>query len=284
MKPILNKLQKKFYASPLHRPGLELQALSRRISYAGSGLKRPDTRHQPKVFCVGNFKSGTVSLCGLLGQQLRGAHEPDAFLFSKMWLHKAKGQLGSTEWEEFLIRRNNALSLDFEASGFLTTEAPLLAQLYPHSKFILSIREPESWLQSLRRHILKNRSKLGCHYWEPIFEEWFGQAEFEPEEAELKAKNLFPTRGMLNYWKQSNEAAIQAIPRDRLLILETKNLTHSVDQLEAFMGWAEGSLDRSKSHLHRAKQSVDSEAACFDHDFSIIAEDYATALSKYYNS
>lgn len=215
-----------------------------------------------------------MSLDGLLGQKLTGAHEPHAYLFTKMWLKYKNGQLSFQEWQDFLIRRSNALSLDYEASGFLTTEVALLAELFPNSKFILTIREPESWLRSMLRHVEKNRAYLGYHYWEPVLQHYFKGNDFSPEEAELQARKLFPLRSMLNYWKSSNATAIQNIPKDRLLILDTKKLSKSLGQLESFMGWDADSLSSQRAHLHHSKATSD-PLACVDPQYlQCLCSDY----------
>lgn len=151
-----------------------------------------------------------------------------------------------------MARRSAALNLDFEASGFLTTEAERLNRLFPKSKFILTIRPTESWLHSMLRHIQKNRQNLGYHYWEPVLEHYFTGHQFPREEATLEAKKLFPLRAILEYWRQSNESVIRSIPKDKLLILHTKKLSKSLGQLEHFMGWKPHTLNPQQSHLHQS--------------------------------
>lgn len=257
MPPLYKTIRNKVVSGCLYLPSLECCAQLQHIHYRFAGLRTPETRHNPSAFCIGNFKSGTMSVANLLGHQARDKHEPHAYLFSKMWLKKESGQLSQQEWTEFLIRRSNALSLDYESSGFLTTEAALLADLFPESKFILTIREPISWMRSILNHILKNRRELGYHYWEPVLQKYFGSASFPQEETPLKALNLYPIDGMLSYWRRSNQSVIDLIPAEQLLITSTSHLSESIVQIENFLGLPAESLDRKKSHHHKSAKNDD---------------------------
>jgi hypothetical protein len=223
-----------------------------------------------------------MSLDGLLGQKLTGAHEPHAYLFTRSWLKYMAGQLSLQDWKAFLVRRSNALALEFEASGFLTTEADQLAELFPNSKFILTIREPESWLRSMLRHVEKNRQRLGYHYWEPVLQHYFAGHDFPVEEASLEAQKLFPLRSMLDYWKSSNESAIRSIPTDQLLILDTKKLSESLGQLEGFMDWQPGSLNPQKSHLHQSTIIKDPTDEISQSYLSTLTADYQQTFERWF--
>jgi len=240
---------------PFARPSLELSAAYRRVVYAKTGVRTAATRHQPTVLCIGNFKTGTLSLASLLGEQLKGCHEPDTYLFYKMWLAKAEGRLSPIDWEHFLIRRSNALALEFESSGFLLTEAAILPRLFPETRFILTLREPADWVRSLLRQIEANREGLKDHYWEQVLEQWFGFDSTSGGRTLYPFDLAFLVPRMLEFWKSSNAAAIRSLPVDRTLILETKKLSRSLEQIESFMGWQPGTLDCSKSHRHRTGQS-----------------------------
>lgn len=268
-------LKQRLASSPLHRPYLEAAALKQRLSYARQSTLPASNNHQPKVLCIGNFKTGTVSLTALLGQKSRGAHEPHAYLYAQAWLKHCIETPSHDAWKDFLIRRSNSLQLDFEASGFLTLEATTLHELYPNTKFILSIREPLSWVRSMLRHIIKNRAVIGHNYWEPAFKYYFPTEIFPTEERPLQAQQLFSIQSLLNYWQRGNERAIQAIPTERLLILDTKKLSNSIGQLESFMDWEINSLERSKTHLHPKDSSADPLADIPDSYINQLAAPYS---------
>lgn len=253
MSRLIQSLRRVATEGPLGGPSLEMYAAYRRVVYAATGVRTADTRHQPTVLCIGNFKTGTLSLASLLSGQLKGCHEPDTYLFYKMWLAQAEGRLSPEAWEQFLIRRSNTLALDFESSGFLITEASILPRVFPETRFILTLREPKDWLCSLLRQIDANRAGLKDHYWERVLERWFGFDSNSEGNTLYPFDLAFLVPRMLQFWKTSNEAAIRSLPADRSLILETKKLSNSLDLLESFMGWKPGALIRSRSYLHRTQ-------------------------------
>jgi len=238
--------------SRFHRPALAAKSAVRRFRYARIGNGRSSSFHEPTVFCIGAFKTGTVSLASLLGQRLDGAHEPDAHLFAREWLRRAHDEIGPEAWSDFLARRANTLKLDFEASGFLTLEAPLLARLFPSSKFILTVRDPHPWLASLLGHILQNRERLRHHYWEPVFAIWFGKTNFAAEDRELRERNLFPLKGLLEHWLLANRTALDSIPQERLLVIPTHRMSDSTEQIARFLDLPSGAFAAGTPHLNRA--------------------------------
>lgn len=242
MNRVYKTLRNHLARSPLHRPTLEATASLQLWQY-----RKARELHTPQILALGMFKTGTLSIAKMFSQHMHDLHEPHAYLFSKKWLQKETGQITDREWESFLIQRYNFLRRPIEASGFLITEARLLSELYPKTKFILTIREPTAWVESLLNHILRNRKLVKFHYWEPVFKHYFGSQDFPPEESALAEQGLFPIVSMLEFWKQKNEAAINAIPGDRLLILDTDQLSQSVPQIETFLNLPNGSVSTERS-------------------------------------
>jgi hypothetical protein len=100
----------------------------------------PSKAEEPKVFGIGLSRTGTKSLTSalrILG--LQTVHYPD----------------DETTLRE-LVQGNYKFSLleQFDAITDITVSAfyPQLDRLYPHSKFILTLRDKEEWLDSLERH------------------------------------------------------------------------------------------------------------------------------------
>lgn len=231
--------------------------LTARTRYATVGrFRSPPT--QP-IFCVGNFKTGTVSLAHLLGPHLRTAHEPDAYAFSRILLARYRGNLSAEEFGLFLVRRVRALGLDCEASGFLPFVARDLQRLFPDSRFILTLRDPVAWAESLLKHILEVRERFGYHYWEPIFDYWFGgddRHSFEPQERLLEELHLFPLRHVFAHWYLSNRAVLTGIDRKRLLVLPIEELQDSLHPLEDFLELDRGMLKAERAHAHRSSSEL----------------------------
>jgi hypothetical protein len=104
-----------------------------------------------KIFCIGLNKTGTISLHQAL----------TALGFSSLhW-----GGQASRRAVEQAIRENKPLLEhlgDYDAYSDiqrLSVNFDVLDQQYPRSRFILTTRDVEEWLDSRRRHVLRNRER-----------------------------------------------------------------------------------------------------------------------------
>ena len=107
-----------------------------------------------KAFCVGQAKSGTASLVGLLSANYRAAqHEPERAATLDLILRHAHGELSDTAIREHLRERDARLDLEYDvawANQFLTRH---LLGVFPAAKFIVLIRDCYTWLQSIMGHL-----------------------------------------------------------------------------------------------------------------------------------
>jgi hypothetical protein len=109
------------------------------------------TTESGKIFCIGLNKTGTISL-----------HQALTTLgFSSLhW-----GGQESRQAVERAIREDEPLLEylgDFDAYSDiqrLSVNFELLDRQYPGSRFILTTRDIEQWLDSRRRHVLRNRER-----------------------------------------------------------------------------------------------------------------------------
>jgi hypothetical protein len=107
-----------------------------------------DKNNKPKVFCIGWHKTGTTTMGEallLLGYKVVGAR---------------------LDLAEQLLKGNTQhainLAKDYEAFQDVPWAALFkdLDQAYPNSKFILTIREEQKWLQSARKHFGEQYSAM----------------------------------------------------------------------------------------------------------------------------
>lgn len=98
---------------------------------------------QGKILGIGLSKTGTKSLIGALAQcGLRTAH----------YVEHVRTLCGVGTWFSGDFEKDSLADCDAAADLPI---APFFAQLdrrYPGSKFILTVREVESWLSSVRKH------------------------------------------------------------------------------------------------------------------------------------
>ena len=101
---------------------------------------QPTKRHEPKVFGIGLSRTGTKSLTGALHTLgINTSHYPDD--------ESTLRELVEGNYEFSLLQYLDGIT-DITVAPFY----PQLDQLYANSKFILTIRNKEEWLDALRNH------------------------------------------------------------------------------------------------------------------------------------
>lgn len=102
-----------------------------------------------------------------------------------------------------------------------------LADKYPDAKIILSLRDPESWFNSVNSTIFSDRMLMMVLQEGPI--RTFFQGAVVRDFGDRIADKDF----MVDYFKRRNDAVIAAVPRERLLVFEAKE---GWEPLCAFLG------------------------------------------------
>lgn len=107
-------------------------------------MAKKKTEKQPKVFCVGINKTGTVSL---------------NYAFEVLGFKSIHDAEHSREQMALLKQGDASAFSEYECytEGRLWEDIELLVEKFPDANFILTTREKESWIQSRIVHVLSNR-------------------------------------------------------------------------------------------------------------------------------
>jgi len=226
-----------------------LRSTARR-RYEGSIAWRLVHPRRIHVFCVGAGKTGTHSIAGMFDRHYRTAHEPETELLIEVILAEAEGRMSASEVAAWLRRRDRRLWLEMDASGLNGAVVRHLVGLFPEARFILTVRDCHSWLDSLLDH----------HLTRPTTDSWRRLRDLRCPPAErrytrteeiLRENGLFPIGAYLKQWAAHNRAVLEAVPPERLLVVRTERIGESVDRLAAFLGIPADTIDRSQAHLYR---------------------------------
>lgn len=213
--------------------------------------------HPRKVhaFCIGTPKSGTTSIAGLFDKNYRASHEPERVKLIHLIHKHYHGDVSDAEYIHWLKKRDKRIWLDLESNCFLGYRPDLLFKAYPDSKYILSIRSPVSWLDSMLNHTINYppKSELVIKYWHSIF--------FKPEEhpfsqfdAELKKHEVYSIEAYLNYWANSVQSVLDSIPEEQLLIVKTHEFLNKITDIANFLNIDAKSFDKQSGHLNKAPE------------------------------
>ena len=207
-----------------------------------------------KAFCVGQAKSGTVSLCGLLATHHRAAHEPEREQTLDMILRESRGEVDANAFRAYLIERDQRLNLDYDISWANQFILSHLLGVFPNAKFIVLIRDAYTWVQSTVGHMLSREIPLDVR----SFLDWWFKPDRYPHSGHdrvLEKHNLYSTAAFLNAWNQHVNVCTKVIPIERRLILRTHELNRSHRCLAEFLQIPIDSLAAGDVHLNRSTWS-----------------------------
>ena len=207
------------------------------------------TSRRFRSYCVGTGKTGTHSLAGMLERHYRSAHEPDSEALIRTILD-GNGVDGwpSARMQSFLLDRDRRLFLELESDGTLHCFVESIVREFEDAKFILTIRDCYSWLDSVFNH---NISRQPGGLWRAFDDYTFSRWTFSHARQEdiLERQGLRTLSHYLCHWAVHNESIIDMVPSDRLLVLRTDKISASNSQLADFLGIAPDTIDLSQSRL-----------------------------------
>lgn len=197
-------------------------------------------------FCVGMPKTGTVSIAKMFEQNYRSEHESEIRFYSYHMLDYLQGRCSHVDMQAYLKQRDRRLQLEMDSSYLNAEGVGLLMDTFPDAKFVLTIRDCFSWLesfvnfQSLKPSYFTWRRNHVKRYMEHCFpnQDWY----YPPEEALFRDRQFIPLDICFDYWRRQNEAVLQSVPADRLLVIRTDQLDASNALLESFFELPSGTL------------------------------------------
>lgn len=157
------------------------------------------------IFGVGMEKTGTHSLARMLDLP----HQPDAD-------NAILGVLSERN------KRDVASRIVPSVSNLHVHYLDLILSRFPDARFVLTVRDPSSWLRSSWNHRYARP--------ETITETWTRLDRFR--------KGRGDVAGCLRYWEWHNRTVWDTVPRDRLLVITTDTLNLSAETLVRFAGRA----------------------------------------------
>ena len=228
-----------------------------------------------RIYNLGIEKTGTSSLSGLL-ENNNSVHEYRFEETTKKIRQWKDGSITRDEFVNYIIDRETNRSEPFiDVSTFNHFYADILLDRFTDSKFILTIRDVESWFISEVNWI----STINCRVYHRNEYSWledymrikqkgeydmFIKIKKHDFEFDKKIKNNI-TKTLLNssmiedildYYYTSNRKVIDLIPKERLLILDTNDISKSDKIISDFCCVPQDSLDvsRTRRNINKGKK------------------------------
>ncbi|MDE0219588.1 MAG: hypothetical protein OXJ90_09975 [Spirochaetaceae bacterium] len=203
-----------------------------------------------KAFCVGQAKSGTASLAGLLSANHRAAHEPERAETLNLILNEARGQLSTAAVRAYLRERDARLDLEYDISWANQFIIDHLVAVFPAAQFIVLVRDCHTWLQSIDGHLVGP----GVPDDTVKFLRWWFRPDRYPHglhDRALADLGVFSVEAYLHAWNRHVDTSITSIPPDRSVVLRTHELSSSHQRLAEFLRIPVSSLDDARGVLNR---------------------------------
>lgn len=216
---------------------------------------RPRRLH---VYGIGTGKSGTTTLARMFGDY-RAAHELDARHLVPIATAVISGELApDTPRVRLALRRRAArFHLEVDAAGFLNPLAATLASLSPDARFVVTLRDCFSWVDSRIEWDLRYQDAQDPVF-SPLAAAYYAKypMDFAPEEAPLRDAGVQPLDTYLRSWAERNAGALRAAAPERVLVLRTEDLDGAADDLARFAGVPVGTVHAAHANSNSNRVGV----------------------------
>jgi len=209
-----------------------------------------------RLYGIGMGKTGTNVVASMF-TGVAAAHEPEAEGLIEALLEYESGRSDWRALRDFVVERDRRLGLVVDVSNLNIFLVDLFLELDPAARFVLTIRDPWSWMDSIGNHYLRRPPN---ERWRAFADHRFGQAgaPHAPEETALADAGLYPLAGYLGYWRAHMDKALDTVPTDRLLVVRTERIATEAGRIAEFGGLAGANVDESRIREYRnpAKQPI----------------------------
>jgi hypothetical protein len=205
-----------------------------------------------RLYCVGAAKSGTKSIADCFRQSLRSAHEPESEQTIDTILSVAQGTMTREALREYVCQRDQRLSLEVDSSQLNYFILGELVALFPDARFVLTIRDPYSWLDSFINHQLNRPS---TPRWTRLRELRFRARDLKhpSEEDALRRRGLYTLDGYLSYWNTHNQNVCSSVAAEQRLVVRTHEISQRAGEIARFAGLDPSVADSTSSHSNKAE-------------------------------
>jgi hypothetical protein len=214
-------------------------------------LVGPLKARRTQVYCVGTAKSGTHSICSMFSRNVAARHEPQISQLAEYYLNWRERRINDRELTQWIRARDRELALEVDSSWFNILILKFLAQEFPEARFVLTIRDCYSWVNSEFKRVLHNPSQDSQRT--KIREHLYGgkDAGYATEEQLLKETGLFPLDSYLRRWAAHNQEVLATIAGPRLLVVRTDQIQQRAYEIADFAGLPRYTVRLNRTHEYR---------------------------------
>jgi len=188
-----------------------------------------------RLYGLGVGKTGTHSLAEMFSKDVRARHEPEARDTIDKIIDRHDGRISDDEWIGWVRARDRRLALEVDSASLNLHLLTSLMPEFPDARFVLTVRDCYSWLNSAINHIVRVREKLAPHWlkWRAFQAGPTGYIYGAGDEV-LKTAGLPNLDNQLFQWRKYNEEVLATVPAERLLVVRTDQITKRAFEIADF--------------------------------------------------
>jgi hypothetical protein len=209
-------------------------------------LPAPPFERRCRLYCTGTPKSGTHSISEMFVEPLRSGHEIEYHRLAGKIMDASSGRITAQHFRKWILRRDRRIRLDVDSSTLNFFILDVLLADFPDARFVLTLRDCYSWLNSMANHSARYPQK----HWQP-----FRDFRFRPDlhvhaagERVFKENGLHTLEGYLSYWARHNQESLAKIPAERLMVVRTDQISDRAAEIARFAGLAPGCINPNQTH------------------------------------
>ena len=209
------------------------------------------------MYCIGTFKSGTVSIASWF-YKYKSSHEHEISILYNLLLTN-----NPTKIKEYLLDKDKRLSFDVDSCGLNFLIVPYLIELFPDCKFILTRRNLLKIFDSIINYV-----NVTPEINNPILmQTFFGKPNINvPKEEEHMMKYYpmyWPIEHIIKTLKKIYHTTLHLTPKEKLLIIDIEDGEMNIQKVAKFLDIDPKSLeythDNKKSNYILPSSKLDSE-------------------------
>ncbi len=208
-----------------------------------------------QAYCVGAPKTGSTSIVAMFSSSYRSAHEPFPRKTNQLIIDWLDQKIDRSQLQKQLVERDHKLYLELESAHPLGYISDILADTFPRAKFIITLREPYSWLRSRLNYQLKGKGNPPA--WK-AYRDYFlasRHVNYAEEEKILETLGLCSLDTFLNQYADHYHRVLTQIPEQRFLLIKTSDLNASIPILADFLGIKPNKLEIA--HRKKTGQKIE---------------------------
>jgi len=210
----------------------------------------PQSVRRTQVYGMGIAKSGTRSLGRMFSCNVRAAHEAGVLPLIDKFFDWRSGRISEPEMGQWLRARDRELALEIDSSWLNILILEFLLREFAEARFVLTIRDCYSWLNSTLNHSVRLRN-VSPSQRVRARDFVFNRDGFihAPEERFLQEGGFYTLDGYFSGWAAHNGRVLTRIPPERLLVIRTDQIRQRAYEIADFAG-----LPRQAICLHRTHE------------------------------